>query len=69
MLISCFLKNLEPYGLFIGSYLSLFSEKSSKDLRRYKNSVEFFNDVSRELENFLEIHDYSQENIESWFKR
>ena len=66
MLLSCYLDNYEYFGLFIGCYLGV---SEYRDLRRYKNSVEFYNKVSVELEKFLDAHEYTQQNIEKWFGR
>ena len=67
MLISCFLEGLEPYGTFIGCFLEQFGQRDN--LLQYKNSIDFFNKVSTELEKFLDVNEYSQPNIEKWFSR
>ena len=66
MLISCFLPGLESFGLFIGVNLSQYNKEN---LLQFKNSVEFFNKVSRDLEKFLDQYDYTPENIEKWHDR
>jgi len=59
-------KDLEPWGLFTGVMLS---QSGKTDLRVYKNSEEFWNLASKELQKFLDIYEYSKINIEKWFSR
>lgn len=64
--ISCYLAGFEPYGYFVGCML----EKSSKtNLLAEKNSRDFYNKISYELDKFLELYDYSKVNCEKWFSR
>lgn len=64
--ISCFLNGFEPYGYFIGGLLSCSKEKN---LLSVKNSIEFYNEVADKLDQFLELYDYSKDNVEKWFSR
>ncbi len=66
MLISCFIKDLESFGAFIGAHLAM---QQQDDLQKFKNSVDFYNSVSAELEKFLDRHEYNLENIEKWVGR
>ena len=63
--LSCFLRDFEPFGMFIGCSL-LESENSYKKVLK---SVEFYYKISKNLENFLEYNEYSRENLEKWFNR
>ena len=64
--ISCYLAGFEPYGFFVGCMLEKSKEKK---LLKEKNSVEFYNKVSDELDKFLELYDYNKANCEKWFSR
>ena len=66
MKVSCFLKDFESYGLFIGGLLSI---SENRDLVNYKKTIQFYNIVSKELEDFLSKFDYNVENISKWFSR
>ena len=62
--ICCYVSGFEPYGIFAGVLLA----KSNANISlKYRRSTEFYNLVSFELENFLEIYDYNLENIEKYF--
>ena len=63
--ISCFVANYEGYGYFVGCLLQRYTE----NIERVKKSVEFYNLLTVELENFLEIYEYSRENCEKYFQR
>ena len=65
---SCNVEGLEPYGLFVGFHLNLRSKKS-ENLLKVKRSRLFYNEVVCDLEKFLEVHDFTYENVESWFQR
>ena len=62
--ISCFLKDYESFGVFIGCCLNLHAKN---ERLKYKITNDFYNEVSIQLERFLERNDYSFENIEKWF--
>ena len=66
MLISCFIRQLEGFGAFIGAHLAL---QQHDDLQKFKNSVDFYNSVTAELEKFLDRHEFTLENIEKWVGR
>ena len=65
---SCNIEGLEPYGLFVGIHLNL-RIKNGESLLKVKRSRLFYNEVVFDLENFLEVHEFSYKNIESWFQR
>ena len=66
MKISCFLSDFEPFGMFVGGLLSLYQ---GENILQYKNSIEFYNKISLELENFLSENVYTVERISQWIGR
>ena len=64
--ISCFLVGFEPFGYFVGA---LLAESNKDNLPAFKKSVEFYNLISDQLDKFLELHEYSKENVSKWFNR
>jgi hypothetical protein len=63
--ICCFLQNFQEYGIFIGCQLLKCEGEPSKNLKTRK----FYNIISRELEKYLDLYEYSIENLEKWFER
>ena len=64
--ITCYLSGLESFGVFIGAELA---QSGEADLAKYKNSSEFYNKVSDDLDAFLAQHEYNLPNISKWFQR
>ena len=63
--ICCFLQDFQEYGVFIGCQLLKCDGEPSKILK----TIKFYNLVNSELEKFLDIYEYSKENLEKWFER
>ena len=63
--ISCYVKNFEGYGYFIGGLLS----QQQGNLNKIRQSIEFYNLVHEELEKFFKLYDYSKINVEKYFSR
>jgi hypothetical protein len=61
----CFLQDFAPFGVFVGCSLLKFPGNYKKRLK----SIEFYNEVSENLEEFLKFHDYTIKNLEKWFNR
>ena len=65
--IGCFIQSLDPWGLFIGMQLA---KEKNKNLQTYKTSVEFYNLVTKNLEEFFDIYKvYTKDNLEKYFGR
>ena len=63
--ICCFLQDFQEYGLFIGCQLL----KKEGEPQKIIKSVKFYNEVSVEIVNFLDVYAYSKNNLEKWFNR
>lgn len=63
--ILCFLQDFESYGIFVGCSLL----ECQGNYKKHLKTVEFYNKVSVNLENFLEFNEYTRENLEKWFDR
>ena len=63
--VSCYLPGLPGYGYFIGVHLA----NQRGNLTKIRSSIDFYNLVSSDLENFLQIYDYNKENVEKYFSR
>jgi hypothetical protein len=63
--ICCFLHDFQEYGIFIGCQLLIGEGEPLKKLKTRK----FYNLISRELEKYLDLYEYSKENLEKWFER
>ena len=66
-IFNCLIKDFEPFGLFVGASLALKNESDLRELRKIKSSVEFYNEISEQLEKFLETNEFNIENLEIWF--
>lgn len=67
--VHCMITNLEAFGLFIGYHLKLKNVNNSRDVEVIRNSRNFYNEVTVDLEKFLERNEYTYENLERWFSR
>jgi hypothetical protein len=61
----CFLQDFEAFGIFVGCSLL----ESQGNYQKRLKSIEFYNEVSEKLEDFLKFNEYTCENMEKWFNR
>ena len=68
--LHCYINDgLSPYGIFVGMTLAAWKRSDKKQLIRLRDSEEFHDQVSSDLEKFIESTEFTIENIESHFKR
>ena len=63
--IACYVQGYEGYGYFIGCLLS----QQTGNLNQIKKSLEFYNLLTLEIENFFKSYAYSKQNVEKYFNR
>ena len=70
--IYCAITDYESWDLFIGLSLNRYIDNklfNENTIIKFRDSIKFYNEVTLELNNFLNEYEYNILNLESWFNK